>query len=117
MEAGCRINRIIYLQLNGIGVSLNTTEKLLKTKLTLKEKEETCIVYFIVKPRVIFGRDLSNKSILWSSLIQNQIMSWKKLELNSTKFQFLSQLEVIFNIENIRQGSVQNHSDITEIEK
>ena len=97
MGTGCSNNRIIYLQLIGIGVSLNTTEKLLKTKLTLKEKEETCIVYFIVKPRVIFGRDLSNKSILWSNSIQNQIMSWKKLKLSFTRFQFLSHPEVILN--------------------
>ena len=97
MGTGCKIDSATYFQMIGIGVSLNTTEKLLKTKLTPKEKEETCIVYFIVKPRVIFGRDQSNKSILWSSLTQNQIMSWKKLKLNSTKFQFLSHPEVIMN--------------------
>ena len=97
MGTGCKIDSATYFQMIGIGVSLNTTEKLLTTKLTLKEKEETCTVFFIVKPRVIFGRDLSNKSILWSSLIQNQIMSWKRLKLNSTKFRFLSHPEVILN--------------------
>ena len=94
MGTGCKIDSATYFQTIGSGVFLNTTEKLLRTKLTLNEKEETCIVYFIVKPRVIFGRDLSNKSILWSSLIQNRIMSWKKLESSFTRSRFPSHQEV-----------------------
>ena len=61
MGTGCKIDSVTYFQMIGIGVSLNTTEKLLKTKLTPKEKKETCIVCIIVKPRGIFGLDQSNK--------------------------------------------------------